>query len=412
MASIRHILIFIFLSATLIAAPRNNADKTYTSESRLVKVRYGMTLGTILRKNKVPRQQIQPLMQAFASVFNPRKIRAGEKLKINFTPDGDVFSLNYQPAIDQHISVSQDSAGNFVGNLEKLPVIKKQKLLVARVNTTLYEAVLEAGESPELIMAFSDIFQWDIDFFTDPRKGDALGIYYEKEYVLDKNSGLPTFLRYGKILTAAYAQRDTTLIAFGVAGKNGHLKYYDENGQSFQKTFLKSPLNYRRISSYFSLSRFHPILKRRRAHTGVDFAARTGTPVVSAADGKVIFRGWLGGYGNFVKISHKNGTYITLYGHLSRFAKGLHVGQEISQNQLIGYVGKTGRATGPHLHYTMYYNGRAINPLKIRPAAGDPLVKSELAAFAQTKSDCLLKLGLDAGKSFERILQPEEICAR
>lgn len=410
---LRFLVLFLLISQnTVSAAAKKNLDKTDLTESKVVKVRYGMTLGTILKKSHVPRQQIQPLMQAFSSVFNPRKIRAGEKLKFVFNTAGDVASLHYQPAIDKTIDISRDSLGKFNAHLARLPIIKKQNLLVGSVDKTLYEAVLEAGESPELIMAFSDIFQWDIDFFTDPRKGDAFGILYEKEFVIDRNAGIPTFLRYGKILAAAYSQRDTTLIAYSFTDRSGRVKYYDPAGKSFQKTFLKSPLNYRRISSYFSRSRFHPILKRRRAHTGVDFAARTGTPVVSAADGKVIFKGWNGGYGNCIKISHKNGTYVTLYGHLSRFAKSLFVGQKVAQNQLIGYVGKTGLATGPHLHYTMYYNGRAINPLKIRPLAGKPLSDRELVRFAKIKSEFKKKLGLDSKNTFQKILQPEEVCAR
>ncbi len=414
MASIKLILLlFLFNQSTaVLAAPKNNSDKTWSHDSRLVRVRYGMTLGTILRKNDVPRSQIQPLMEAFASVFNPRKIRAGEKLKIRFDSNGAVSSLAYQPDIDKIIKVFVDSLGIFIATLDTLPIIEERKLLVGSVETTLYEAVLKAGESPELIMAFSDIFQWDIDFFLDPRRGDSFGIYFEKQYVFDKNSGLPTFLRYGKILAAAYAQKDTTLIAFSFADNNGRLKYYDANGQSFQKTFLKSPLNYRRISSYFSRSRFHPILKRRRAHTGVDFAARTGTPVVSAADGIIIFKGWFGGYGNCIKVSHKNGSYVTLYGHLSRFAKKLYVGQKVAQNQLIGYVGKTGRATGPHLHYTMYYKGKAINPLKIQPLAGKPLGDKDRVKFTVAKNDLKQKLGLDADNNFDKVLQVKEICAR
>ncbi|KAA3619491.1 MAG: hypothetical protein DWQ05_01860 [Calditrichaeota bacterium] len=415
MASTRfYFLILLFLVALnyrSAASTNTDSDKVYSENIREVRVRFGMTLGNILRKNDIPRLQIQPLLNAFSSVYNPRKIRAGEKLQLKFDADGQFSALYYRPTPDRKVNIFADSSGNFIAHLDTLPIIVKEKLLVGTIETTLYEAILQAGESPELIMAFSDIFQWDIDFFIDPRVGDSFGILYQKKSVIDPESGLPTFLQYGDILAAAYAQKDTTLIAFGNPVENGLLLYYDENGKSFQKTFLKSPLNYRRISSYFSRSRFHTIFKRRRAHTGVDFAARTGTPVVSSADGTVIFKGWNGGYGRCVKISHKNGSYVTLYGHLSRYAN-LRVGQKISQNHLVGYVGQSGNATGPHLHYTMYYNKKAIDPLKIRPLAGKPLQASQLPEFNLLKETLLQKLGLGTHKNFEAILMAKEVSAR
>lgn len=416
MASMRIFLpVFILFNFTIAftqASLKNDKDVPVSSEIRQINVRYGMTLGRILRKIDIPNTQIQPILDAFKSVYDPRDIRAGEKLKFKLSTTGEFLGLFYQPSPDKKVKVLSDSLGQFTASIDALPTRYEQKLLVGTVETSLYDAVLRAGESPELIMAFSDIFQWDIDFFIDPRVGDAFGIFYEKEYVIDGESGIPTFLRYGKILAAAYALKDTTLIAFGFTENGKTLKYFDENGKSFQKTFLKSPLNYRRISSYFSNSRFHPILKKRRAHTGVDFAARTGTPVVSSANGTVIFKGWKGGYGKCIKISHKNGTFVTLYGHLSRYAKNLRVGQKVAQNQLVGYVGQTGRATGPHLHYTMYYNGRAIDPLKIRPTAGDPLGSDQMPAFMEKKALLLQKLGLAHSHNFNAILLKEELSAR
>ncbi|MCA9735426.1 M23 family metallopeptidase [candidate division KSB1 bacterium] len=417
MTPVRNFFVFVtvlFLGFTSLgASPYSASDKSAESEIRLIHVRYGMTLGNLLRKNGIPTNQIQPLLNAFKEVYDPRDIRAGEKLKFEFTTDGDFLGLYYQPSADKKIRIlSNDTLSTFTAFVDSLPTKVETKLLVGTVETSLYEAVLQAGESPELIMAFSDIFQWDIDFFIDPRVGDSFGIYFEKEYVFDRESGLPTFLRYGKILAAAYAQKDTTLIAFGFSEDDDALKYYDENGKSFQKTFLKSPLNYRRISSYFTNSRFHPILKKRRAHTGVDFAAHTGTPVVSSADGTVLSIGWKGGYGKCIELSHKNGTFVTLYGHLSRYANNLRAGQKVKQNQLIGYVGQTGRATGPHLHYTMYYNGRAIDPLKLRPTAGNPLQADQMLAFQEKKKELLQKLGLLDSKNFSAILLKDELSAR
>jgi murein DD-endopeptidase MepM/ murein hydrolase activator NlpD len=193
-------------------------------------------------------------------------------------------------------------------------------------------------------------------------------------------------VRYGRILAATYEQADTTYFACFFADRTGRSGYFDRNGGSFQKTFLKSPLNYRRISSHFSYGRRHPILKKMRAHTGVDFAAPLGTPVTATAEGVVKEMGWNGGYGNCVIIAHKN-HFTTLYGHFSRYAENLKTGKEVKQGELVGYVGATGLATGPHLHYTMYLNDRAIDPMRLRPAAADPLAKESLIEYAARREE-------------------------
>ena len=205
-------------------------------------------------------------------------------------------------------------------------------------------------------------------------------------------------LRYGKILAAQYVLQSKELTAIYFDNSPNDDGYYTLAGESFQKTFLKSPLNYRRISSYFSYARRHPILKIIRPHYGVDFAAPTGTPVSAAADGVIIDKGYDRGIGKFIKIKHKNPRFVTLYGHLSRFAKGIKKGKQVHQRDIIGYVGKTGLATGPHLHYTFYENGKPINPLKIKNTSGDPINKENLAKFGLVKQQMLTYLD-----SLERI---------
>jgi len=216
------------------------------------------------------------------------------------------------------------------------------------------------GISNELILNFADIFSWEIDFLTDPRKGDSFQMIWER-YISPEGN----VLMEGRILAAQYVNQGKKYTAIFYQDPEGHRGYFTPDGKSLRKSFLRSPLHYRRISSYFSYRRFHPILKIYRPHLGIDYAAPTGTPVSSIGDGVVIFAGWNGGFGKQVKIKHPNG-YITSYGHLSRIAKGVRRGKKVYQGQVIGYVGATGLATGPHLDFRISKNGRYYNFLKMR----------------------------------------------
>ncbi len=377
------------------AAPATNSMEVQFEE---IMLKRGVTLSSLLKNNDVASAQAYGIIEAMRKVFSPKKIRAGERIKLARDDYGSVREVQYKPSASTTVIVRRDYLDNFTASVDTLPGMIDTGLIFGEIETSLYAAVLKTGESPELISKFSDIFQWDVDFLMDPRVGDRFAILFEKEFVSDGQGGKRTFVGYGDILAGAYIKRDTTLTAYGFPNKQGFMRYYDEQGRSFQKTFLKSPLNYSRISSYFSYGRFHPILKRVRAHTGVDFSAPRGTPVVASADGKVISAGWNGGYGNCIKISHKNGTYVTLYGHLSRFARGLRAGAQVSQNQVIGYVGSTGLSTGPHLHYTMYQNGKPINPLRMKSSSGDPIAKSEMLRFTSARDVLLFRLGLNLDK--------------
>jgi murein DD-endopeptidase MepM/ murein hydrolase activator NlpD len=204
---------------------------------------------------------------------------------------------------------------------------------------------------------------------------------YEKSYLLETDESVG----YGKILAAQYISASDTFTAIYFDNNPGDDGYYDLKGSSFQKTFLKSPLNYRRISSHFSYSRLHPILKIYRPHFGIDYAAPKGTPVSAAADGVVINKGYNKSIGNFVKIQHNNARFVTLYGHFSRFGEGINKGVRVTQKQIVGYVGRTGLATGPHLHYAFYDNGRPIDPLKIKNTSVDPVLPENRQRFQKVK---------------------------
>jgi murein DD-endopeptidase MepM/ murein hydrolase activator NlpD len=360
-------------------------------------IRYGQTLANLLEQSSVQRNDITRAVAALQRIFDPRRLRAGHSIRVAVDSAGALHQLLYRPSPEIAVKVERAANGDLTSRCDTLALTPEVFLLTGEVETTLYDAVIESGETPELLLAFTDILQWDIDFFIDTQRGDRFRILFEKLFVQKPDNG-SEFVRYGRILAAAYepsqtsSLRENCIAAFYFVSENNKGGYFDREGKSFQKTFLKSPLNYRRISSHFSFGRFHPILKKLRAHTGVDFAAAAGTPVVASANGTVKEIGWKGGYGNCVVVEHKN-HFATLYGHLSRFAD-LKVGELVEQGQVVGYVGSTGLSTGPHLHYTMFLNGNPIDPLKIQPASGDPIPAEQLAPYTRQRDALMLQMGL------------------
>jgi len=260
--------------------------------------------------------------------------------------------------------------------------------------------MVQLGQSPELTMRFADIFAWQIDFLTEPRPGDTFKFIWEKSYKEGKE------FSDGRILVAQYLGEEGSHTAILFEDPEGHKDYYTVKGESLRKEFLRSPLNYRRISSHFSYRRFHPILKYYRPHFGIDYAAPFGTPVVSIGDGVVTYVGWKGDYGRFVKIRHRNGYYST-YGHFSRYGRGIGRGENVEQGQVVGYVGGTGLATGPHLDFRVIRNGKFVNFLKIQIPAAESIKDKFKGEFEITKRDRLYQLGLlSSYRSF-----PHEIVA-
>lgn len=354
------------------------------------KIAHGQTLGEILAGTLVQPEDVFPALEALRRIFDPRRLKPGHELQVLVDSSGALHQLTYQASPELLVRVQRKSTGDFHSRFDSLQVVSVPYAISGELQSTLYEAVLAAQESPELLLAYTDIFQWDLDFFLDPRRGDRFRIVFEKLFI-EKEDGRREFARYGRILAATYEQADTSYFACFYDDGRGRSGYFDREGGSFQKTFLKSPLNYRRISSFFSHGRRHPILKKVRAHTGVDFAAPHGTPVTATADGIVKEMGWNGGYGNCVIIAHKN-HFTTLYGHLSRYAEKLEAGKTVKQGELVGFVGATGLATGPHLHYTMYLNGKAIDPLRLRPAAADPIAPELLPNYLARRDEMELLL--------------------
>ena len=254
----------------------------------------------------------------------------------------------------------------------------------AVIKSSLWNAMVEADMSPALAMELSEVYAWTIDFF-GLQKQDEFRVIYEQEYVEGKE--LPNF----RVLAASFNHEDSLYYAIPFV-QDGEELYYNEKGNSLEGAFLKAPLDFYRISSRFSNSRFHPVLKRYRAHHGVDYAAPTGTPVYAIGNGKVIAKGFqAGGGGNYVKIRH-NSVYETTYMHLSRFAKGLKVGNEVKQKEVIGYVGATGLATGPHLDFRVYEHGKPINPLHIKSQPKKPISPMNMPQFTVVRDSLVNEL--------------------
>jgi len=246
------------------------------------------------------------------------------------------------------------------------------------IESSLYETVVSQGLDERLALALAETFAWQIDFAAQIQKGDSFKVIYEKKY-REGNYDHP-----GAIIAAEFTNAGERFQGFYFKGNETKEGYYDENGNSVQKVFLKAPLQYKYISSGFSYNRFNPILKTFTAHRGIDYAAPSGTPVVTVGDGTVAEAGWKGYYGIMVKIRH-NETYSTVYGHFSSIAKGIKVGARVKQGQIVGYVGSTGLSTGPHLHYEMHKFGSLVNPFTEKIPAGEPVKGLDIQAFREVR---------------------------
>jgi murein DD-endopeptidase MepM/ murein hydrolase activator NlpD len=240
------------------------------------------------------------------------------------------------------------------------------KMVKGEISSSLYESMLKIGEKPTLIVNYADILAWDVDFFTESQNGDSFYVLVEKKY--DDT----ICIDYGQVRAVRYKGQIGDFSGYYFVDPNGHIDYYDYQGKSMRKAFLKSPLRYSYISSYFSSGRYHPILKIVRPHHGIDYVAPSGTPVSAIGDGTVTFAGWRDGYGRLVEIVHSQ-RIKSRYGHLRGFGANIRSGHHINQGQIVGYVGMTGLATGPHLHFELLQNGSWVNPLKIIPPRAEPV---------------------------------------
>ncbi len=346
-------------------------------------VRSGDTLSGILARHGVGADQVYKLMKGEGPIELLSELRPGQHLKLAVEEKSlQALSVSLAPHRNLLVELGQE---NFRASIEETPLEVRRNFASAEISSSLYLAGHEAGLSDNLIMELVGVFGWDIDFALDIRSGDRFTLLYEEQYLNGEK------LRDGAILAAEFVNNGKYYRAVRFTDENGNSQYYTPEGHSMRKAFLRSPVDFRRISSTFQRERYHPVLGKKRPHRGVDYAASTGTPIKAAGDGKVIFRGTKGGYGHTVILQHGS-RYTTLYAHLSKFRRGVGNGTRVKQGQIIGYVGKSGLATGPHLHYEFRIDGVHRNPLTVKLPDAAPIDGKLLAAFQQQTAPLLAQL--------------------
>lgn len=368
-----------FEESDLDEALAPNATPTFVDG----RIEPGGSISAALADDGVPVPSIGPAVAALGAVYDFRRSQPGHEYEAELDRDGQIVRLRYQTAPEFFYEARSSDAG-WIAERVDLPVEITVHAVGGTVRTSVSQALVEAGETDALVRSLVDVLQWEIDFSSDIREGDSFRLLYEKVWLEGE------FLRYGKVLGVEYRGSRARAAAW-YFDEPGHEGWYTTDGESTRRMFLAAPCRYRRISSRFDPNRLHPILNVRRPHLGVDYAAATGTPVYAVADGSVSFVGRRGGNGNLVVIRHEQG-YESGYSHLHGFARGLRAGQEVSQGQLIGYVGSTGLSTGPHLHFTLKLDGRFVDPLAERPRRGAALTGRVLADFRRRQSQLAAEL--------------------
>lgn len=341
----------------------------------------GETLGALFGRY-LPPQEVHDLTQKVRPYFSPKDLCAGQPYQICVIDD-QFDRFEYDINRDEQLIIDRQGK---TFNVRRLPIpyVVKTERVRGVITSSLFETINSIGEEDSLALLLADIFAYDVDFILDIREGDSFQALVEKRYRDGKPAG------YGRLLAAEFTNQGQTYQAIRFKDGSRPEAYYAPDGQSRRQQFLRAPLEFSRISSGFTMRRFHPIAKTWRAHPAIDYAAPTGTPIRSVGDGTVIARANSGGNGNFVKIRHSNG-YETMYLHMSKFGR-ISPGGRVAQGQVIGYVGSTGLATGPHLCYRMTRNGAPVNPHKVRGIAAEPISRANLAAFKAQAATMLAQL--------------------
>lgn len=339
-------------------------------------IKRGETLFDIFKKYKLDIGDLFQLREASADIHKLRELYPGQTYKIIIGDENQISSFTYWINDDSILNITRTESG-FCAEKKAVNYEKRIQHIGGSIKDNLISSVGEGREKLILALQLSDIFAWDIDFTTDLRNGDVFKIVVEGYYLNGE------FKKYGDVLSAVFINNGETYRAYRFE-HDEKVDYYDDEGKSLRRAFLKAPLSFRRISSGFSNRRFHPILKIRRPHHGLDYAAPSGTPVSSVGDGTVLFAGDKSQYGKLVIVRHPN-NWRTYYGHLSKIAKNITRGRKIQQGQVIGYVGSTGLATGPHLHYELRVHNKPVNPLAVKLPRGKPIPKGLMAEFIEMK---------------------------
>ncbi len=378
----------VSLPEDTIVIPKINMEYGLNLDSFIVvegKIKKNQVLSTILLKHHIPWPEIDRLVKKAKPTYSVRKLSSGKNFTVLCKKDSTEKAqyFIYEPnSIDY---VVYDLRGEMKVEVKQREVREVRREVAGVINSSLYQTLMDIKCSPALAMELSEIYAWSIDFYRI-QKGDRFKVIFKEQYVEDTRVGV------GKVETALFEHHGETFYAFPFE-QNKTVDYFDENAKSLRKAFLKSPLKYGRISSSFSRRRYHPVQKRWKAHLGTDYAAPKGTPILAVGDGVVSDARYKKFNGNYVKIKH-NSTYTTQYLHMSKFAKGVKRGKFVRQGQVIGYVGSTGLATGPHVCFRFWKNGKQVNHRREKLPPSLPVEKKLMPQFKVVKDS--LKKELDA----------------
>ncbi len=376
------------LPANLFSQQQDDSSAPKEPEGRWLqeKVQNGDNLALIFSRLELSPTLLHNIIHSSEEAATLAQIRPGELLQVQLDMEGKLMQLLYQRSSINSLKITPTQDGFQTEVLTKT-LEKRTSHLSATITDSLYSSALRAGLSDSLIMELANIFGWDVDFALEIRNGDQFSLIFEEEYLAGEH------YRDGAILAAEFINRGKVFRAIRYVNDKGEADYFTPDGKSMRKAFLRAPVDFRRISSRFARERWHPVLGKKRPHRGVDYAAAIGTPIKAAGDGRVIFRGRKGGYGRAIIIQHGQ-RYSTLYGHMSKYAGKVKNGSRVRQGQTIGYVGMSGLATGPHLHYEFRVNGVHRNPLTVKLPAASPIAKEYLADFQLQSKPLLAQLDI------------------
>ena len=358
-----------------------------------LQVNSGDTLINLLTDTGVEYQEAHELVAEVKKVYNPRGLNIGQKLIVELDsrkdnpdkPTINAVEMPISPVTTLHISRNEKN-GEFEVEKENAKIHKKLATGGGVIDSSIYETALKSGMSSAMVAQMIQAFSYDVDFQRDVKEGNRLKAVYERMETAEGRR-----VAGGALLYAELELNKRTVRVYRYTDKAGNGDFYNEKGESIRKALLRTPLNGAKITSKFGM-RNHPVLGYTRMHKGVDFGAATGTPIYAAGDGKIAFAGRKGGYGNYIQLKH-NTSYATAYGHMSRFAAGMRQGAAVKQGQIIGYVGMTGTATGPHLHYEVLVNNAQVNPAGVKFKTGNMLAGNDLKQFKSQQSQVLALLG-------------------
>lgn len=357
-----------------------------------IQIKAGDTLARILTSRGHAPATVQEIVTSGPGGKELGNLKAGTTLDVSTDRAGALAEISYSPDPYRVVSIRKNAAGGFESEVLEKPTVSVTRFAEGTIEDSLFASGKRSGVSDTVILELADAFSYDIDFALEVQEGDSFRVLYEEILVDGKK------VRDGEVLAAEFVNQGKAYQAIRYQPATGRAGFYTPEGMAMRKAFLRTPVDFARISSGFSKRRLHPVLHTVRAHKGVDYAAARGTPVRATANGRIEYAGNKGGYGRVIIIRHQ-GNQSTLYGHLNGFAKSIHTGARVDQGQIIGYVGSTGLASGPHLHYEFRVGGVHVDPLKVKTTQAEPIAASERAAFFAESSRLLAMMDNYSGKN-------------